>query len=145
VRILPQCRFNSLSVINLVGALALAAAALVASPGALAHDIVGHPLTVEPSVPLPDSAGKPQPLLQVEGTVAIIHGDDFAKGKGTHQLVIHDAAGRDTPVRFTGPPPEVGSLAACTLSSARKTSQATYTETPIGKNSPSCRSRRRSR
>jgi hypothetical protein len=114
VRILPQCRLNFLSVINLVGALALAAAALGASPRALAHDIVGHPLAVEPSVTLPDSAGKPQPLLQVEGTVAVIHGDDFAQGKGTHQLVIHDASGHDTPVRFTGPPPEIGSRVSVT-------------------------------
>src|SRR5215471_10496610 len=46
--------------------------------------------------------------IQTEGILSIIHGDDFGAGKSSHTLVIHDDGGRDTAVRFKGPPPALG-------------------------------------
>ena len=87
----------------------LAAIALAPTFSALAHDANDAdrhaPDTLRSTAPHPISPGSP---IQVEGILAIVHGDDFDQGKGSHALVVHDANGRDTAVRFKGPPPALG-------------------------------------
>jgi len=92
----------ALPMLALVAGLALGAAF-----GASAHN-------VDPSAPQPSAqrgaggGGRSGPPVQLEGTLSLIHADDFARGKGSQALVIHDDNGVDTAVRFAGPPPKLG-------------------------------------
>ena len=89
--------------------LLIAGVALGAAVGASAHevgdfsrDVRGIPQTAPHGAPSPGSP------VQAEGILAIIHSDDFEGGRSTHALVVHEDSGRDTPVRFKGPPPALG-------------------------------------
>ena len=91
--------------------LLIAGAALGAAVGAFAHEATD-----------PQSAGAPSalkgtrggPLVQVQGALALIHSDDFARGRSTQTLVIHEDSGRDTPVRFGVNAPAVGARVSVT-------------------------------
>src|SRR5205823_8730622 len=94
------------STLKAIGALLVFGAMFGAATGVSAHDGSVEPAAQAViSTSAVVSAG---PLVQVEGTLAVIHTDHFAQGKSTKNLVIHDNNGRDTPVRFANPPPQVG-------------------------------------
>jgi Bacterial Ig-like domain (group 3) len=102
------CRHFPFAVIRAV----LLSVSLTLSFDLSAHDLAsasrdtGGPLrTDEPLHAAPVSLGSPK---QASGIVAIIHSDDFDRGHSTHTLVVHEDNGRDTPVRFAGVPPALG-------------------------------------
>jgi len=75
---------------------------------ASAHDTSDARHASDGRAAAPHPAGGVGATTQAEGILAIIHGDDFAEGGSFHTLVVHDNNGRDTPVRFKGPPPALG-------------------------------------
>jgi len=92
----------------------LLGAGLALTFGASAHDSAsasrntgGDPLQGRP-------AASPGSSKQASGILAIIHSDDFTHGNSTHTLVVHEDNGRDTPVRFTGIPPALGTRVSVT-------------------------------
>ena len=110
-----RCRSRSRSLSTAFGTtLLIAGVALGAAFGASAHEAT-DPSAMQPSST--PSAHKPTrtgPQVQVQGTIALIHSDDFTQGKSTQTLVIHEDSGRDTPVRFSANAPEVGARVSVT-------------------------------
>ena len=92
----------------------LAALALFAAVGAYAHtesDAVA-PLRIAQSAVT--QSAPPGQQAQRQGIVALIHADYFAQGRSAQTLVIHEDAGRDTAVRFSGSPPQIGARVSVT-------------------------------
>ena len=109
-----HCAFAASRALLLVASLAF-----VPTFAALAHDVAG-PSSRDASAVRMDatlhvapaaSAGSP---AQASGILTVIHSDDFARGNSTHTLVVHGDNGRDTPVRFAGPPPAAGTRVSVT-------------------------------
>lgn len=89
--------------------LASAALSLGANFEAFAHttvDAAAAPLRIAQGATTQSARAGQQ--IQRQGIVARIHADYFAEGRSAQALVIHEDSGIDTPVRFTGPPPQVG-------------------------------------
>jgi hypothetical protein len=84
--------------------LLVAAVILIAAFSASAHDVANA--TAQQAAAA--RKGPHSPPFQKEGTLTIIHGDDFVQGKSSQTLVVHEDNGADTPVRFSGTPPGLG-------------------------------------
>src|SRR5215469_11960800 len=69
--------------------LLIAVAALGAAFGAFAHEATDSSATQSASAPSALRGTRGGPLVQVQGTLALIHSDDFAQGRSTQTLVIH--------------------------------------------------------
>ena len=97
---------SSIAVIRAV--LLIAGVGLGATVGVSAHDEGDFAREQRVALQPAAHALPPGSPIQVEGILSIIHSDDFDAGRSSHTLVIHDDSGRDTAVRFKGPPPALG-------------------------------------
>jgi hypothetical protein len=95
-------------------ALLIAVTALGAAFGASAHEATDLSATQSASAPSAHKGTHAGPLVQLQGTLALIHSDDFAQGRSTQTLVIHEDSGLDTPVRFGVNAPAVGARVSVT-------------------------------
>jgi len=99
----PHLSFAALRILLLTAGIAF---------GASAHEMGDQVRDGRDPGPLPPVHGStgliPGSTIKAEGVLAVIHGDDFAQGRSIHTVVLHGDNGRDTPVRFSGPPPALG-------------------------------------
>jgi hypothetical protein len=108
-----RCRSRSLSTV-FGTTLLVAGVAFGAAFGASAHEGTDISATQPSSAAVALKPTHTGPLVQVYGTLALIHSDDFARGRSTQSLVIHEDNGRDTPVRFGVNAPAVGARVSVT-------------------------------